>query len=34
MVHWAELGWSADMSNMKQMIIDAWHWHQTGGYRE
>jgi UDP-glucose 4-epimerase len=27
-----ELGWSADRSNMKQMITDAWHWHQNGGY--
>ena len=30
----SELGWSADRSNMKQMITDAWRWHQTGGYRE
>ena len=29
-----ELGWSANKSNMKQMITDAWRWHQTGGYRE
>ena len=29
----AELGWSADKSKMKQMITDAWRWHQTGGYR-
>ena len=28
----SELGWSADRSNMKQMITDAWRWHQTGGY--
>ena len=27
-----ELGWSADRSNMKQMITDAWRWHQNGGY--
>ena len=27
-----ELGWSADRSNLKQMITDAWRWHQTGGY--
>ena len=30
----SELGWSSDRSNMKQMITDAWRWHQTGGYRE
>lgn len=24
----SELGWSADRSNMKQMITDAWRWHQ------
>lgn len=30
----SELGWSASRSNMKQMITDAWRWHQTGGYRE
>ena len=29
-----ELGWSADLSNLKQMIIDAWRWHQNGGYSE
>ena len=28
----SELGWSSDRSNMKQMICDAWRWHQTGGY--
>ena len=28
-----ELGWSADRSNMRQMIADAWRWHQTGHYR-
>ena len=27
-----ELGWSSDRSNLKQMITDAWRWHQTGGY--
>lgn len=30
----SELGWSASRSNMKQMITDAWRWHQTGGYKE
>lgn len=30
----SELGWSANRSNMKQMITDAWRWHQTGGYKE
>ena len=29
-----ELGWSADRSNLKQMITDAWRWHQNGGYKE
>ena len=29
----SELGWSATRSNMKQMIVDAWRWHQTGGYK-
>lgn len=28
----AELGWRADRSTLKQMIGDAWRWHQTGGY--
>ena len=28
----SELGWSADKSNMKQMITDAWRWHQNGAY--
>ena len=28
-----ELGWSADRSNLKQMITDAWRWHQNGGYQ-
>ena len=27
-----ELCWSAHRSNLKQMITDAWRWHQTGGY--
>ena len=27
-----ELGWSADRSNLKQMITDAWRWHQSGGH--
>jgi UDP-glucose 4-epimerase len=27
-----ELGWSPKRSNLKQMIADAWHWHQTGYY--
>jgi UDP-glucose 4-epimerase len=30
----SELGWSANRSNMKQMITDAWRWHQTAGYKE
>ena len=29
-----ELGWSADRSNMEQMITDAWRWHQNGVYNE
>lgn len=29
-----ELGWSADRSNLKQMITDAWNWHQLGGYEK
>lgn len=28
----SELGWSADKSNMKQMITDAWRWHQNRAY--
>lgn len=28
----SELGWSAEKSNMKQMITDAWRWHQNGAY--
>jgi len=30
----SELEWSASRSNMKQMITDAWRWHQTGSYKE
>ena len=30
----SELGWSADRSNMQQMISDAWRWHQNGGYKK
>ena len=30
----AELGWSAKRSNLKQMITDAWRWHQNGGYEK
>ena len=29
-----ELGWSANKSNMKQMITDAWRWHQSGCYSD
>lgn len=29
----AELGWSADRSNLNQMITDAWRWHQIADYR-
>lgn len=29
-----ELGWSAEKSKLKQMITDAWHWHQSGSYKE
>lgn len=29
-----ELGWSADRSNLKQMITDAWRWHKNGCYTE
>ena len=28
----AELGWKPHRSSMKQMITDAWRWHQTGHY--
>ncbi len=27
-----ELGWRPVRSNMREMIADAWRWHQTGGY--
>ena len=27
-----ELGWTPSRSNLKQMITDAWRWHQTGHY--
>ena len=30
----SELGWSATRSNMKQMITDAWNWHQNGNYKK
>ncbi|MDC0042953.1 UDP-glucose 4-epimerase GalE [Paracoccaceae bacterium] len=30
----SELGWSATRSNMKQMIKDAWRWHQNGDYKK
>jgi UDP-glucose 4-epimerase len=29
-----ELCWSADRSNLKQMISDAWRWHQNGHYKK
>ena len=29
-----ELGWSADRSNLKQMITDAWRLHQSGSYTQ
>ena len=29
-----ELGWSARRSNLKQMITDAWRWHQNGRYEK
>lgn len=28
----ADLGWQPRRSTLKQMIGDAWRWHQTGGY--
>ena len=28
----AELGWSSARSNLKEMICDAWRWHQNGSY--
>ena len=30
----SELGWSATRSNIKQMITDAWRWHQNGAYEK
>jgi len=30
----SELGWYPGRSSMKQMITDAWRWHQNGGYTE
>ena len=27
-----ELGWKPERSNLKQMITDAWRWHQSGHY--
>ena len=30
----SELGWSATRSNMKQIITDAWRWHQKGAYEK
>lgn len=29
-----ELGWSADRSNLKQMISDSYRWHQNGHYNK
>jgi len=29
----AELGWQPHRSTMKQMITDAWRWHQSGHYK-
>lgn len=29
----AELGWQPHRSTMKQMIADAWRWHQNGSYQ-
>ncbi len=29
-----ELRWSDSRSNLKQMITDAWRWHQKGGYKK
>ena len=29
-----ELGWSAERSNLTQMISDAWRWHQNGNYKK
>ncbi|MBO6790888.1 MAG: UDP-glucose 4-epimerase GalE [Dinoroseobacter sp.] len=30
----SELGWTPHRSNMKQMISDAWQWHQSGDYKQ
>ncbi|WP_306114335.1 MULTISPECIES: UDP-glucose 4-epimerase GalE [unclassified Roseovarius] len=30
----AELGWKPHRSTMKQMITDAWRWHQSGHYQK
>ena len=30
----SELGWSATRSNIKEMITDAWRWHQNGAYKK
>jgi UDP-glucose 4-epimerase len=30
----AELGWKPTRSAMKNMITDAWRWHQTGHYNK
>jgi UDP-glucose 4-epimerase len=29
-----ELGWSSERSTLKQIITDAWRWHQTDGYTD
>ena len=29
-----ELGWTPTRSDLRQMIADAWRWHQNGGYEE
>ncbi len=29
-----DLGWTPDRSTMKQMIADAWRWHQAGDYQQ
>ncbi|MGJ8546059.1 MAG: UDP-glucose 4-epimerase GalE [Sulfitobacter sp.] len=30
----SELGWAPQRSNLKQMIADAWRWHQNGHYEQ
>lgn len=30
----SELGWEAKRSTLRDMITDAWRWHQTGGYEK